>query len=726
MVYGQLPLNFEANLGQVDAQVKFVTRGRGYTLFLTATEALLALPEQKPEDGVSAWLTPKSKIENPESVVLRMKLIGANPAPQIAGMDQLPGKSNYFIGNDPKKWHTNIPHYARVRCKDVYPGVDLVYYGKERQLEYDFVVAPGADPRLIKLAFEGAQHMHIDEGGDLVLQITGGEIRMRKPVVYQELAGLKQPVPGRYVLNVLNLKSKTQNQKSHLVGFQIASYDASRPLVIDPVLAYSTYLGGSGGDVSNSIAVDSEGNVYVTGQTDSPDFPLANAFQPSISGNNNAFVAKLDSTGTMLLYSTYLGGSRSDRGNSIAVDPTGNAYVTGRVSSDDFPTTPDALLTSFRGGMFDAFVAKLNAEGNALIYSTYLGGFANDDGFGIAVDQEGNAYVTGGTRSDDFPITENAFQPVIGGALDTFVAKLDSAGTGLIYSTYLGGSFVDRGNSIAVDQLGNAYVTGWTESPDFPTANAFQPDKGGGRDAFVMKLNGEGSAVVYSTFLGGDSSDIGIGIAVDSAGNAYVTGETRSSDFPTVNALQESLGGGRDTFIAMTSDTTGGPTTLIVSPATAVPIDTVTTTTPTATHSIGLYPLYAQDTDSFQFIGGGDDDVGGTIAVDTNSSVYVSEQIRPDDFQTANAPQDTDDFQLAGPEALDAFDGGQGDAVEVVFHEEAPDLLLMGFESETVWDLAGRAMQPLPFSLDDSAFIGDSDLVPKNENGVITSFFDDS
>ncbi|MGH7771002.1 MAG: SBBP repeat-containing protein, partial [Candidatus Binatia bacterium] len=534
----RLSPSFEANRGQTDPRVKFVSRGKGYVLFLTANEAVLAFQtvERRPEskEGEEVSRPPSGSSPHPP---LTIKLLGANPSPEIKGIRELLGKSHYFLGDNPSKWYTNVPSYARVEYKHAYPGVDLVYYGKGQQLEYDFIVGPGADPGAIKLAFEGALELRINEEGDLLVKAAGGEIRLLKPTAYQEEDGFLRLIPAHYLLEGVDK-----------VGFELADYDVRRELVIDPVLAYSTYLGGIASDIANSIALDAAGNIYVTGQTESPDFPTANAIQPTIGESGDAFVLKLDSTGTTLLYSTYLGGSQADRGNSIAVDSEGNAYITGRVGSDDFPITPGAPIPSFRGGMFDAFVAKLDA-GGALVYSTYLGGFDNDAGFGIAVDSAGSAYVTGGTRSEDFPILANAFQPNLGGALDAFVTVLNAEGSALLYSTYLGGSFVDRGNGIRVDSEGNAYVTGWTESLDFPVANAFQPASGGGRDAFVAKLNAEGTDLAYSTYLGGSNEDAGLGIAVDSYGNAYITGYADSTNFPTENPYQPDNGGFRDAFV---------------------------------------------------------------------------------------------------------------------------------------------------------------------------------
>ena len=332
-----------------------------------------------------------------EQTVLHMKLVGANPAPRVVGLEKLPGKANYFIGNDSTKWRTNIPTYAKVKYENVYPGMDLVYYGNQRQLEYDFVVAPGTDPKIITLGFEGADKLEVDAQGDLVLYADGGEIRLHKPLVYQDIDGVRQAIAGSYVLfpQTPDPRLQTLDARPQQVGFQVAAYDFNRPLIIDPVLSYSTYLGGSGGDSGSDIAVDFSGNAYVTGSTSSLNFPLMNPLQTTNRGSNDVFVAKLNPTGTALLYSTYLGGSSHDFGNSIAVDASNSAYVTGSTASNNFPTA-SPLQPAFAGGALvvgDAFVAKLNATGDVLVYSTYLGGSGADGGNSIVVDASSNAYL---------------------------------------------------------------------------------------------------------------------------------------------------------------------------------------------------------------------------------------------------------------------------------------------------------------------------------------------
>ncbi len=578
--YGKLPLSFERNAGQTDASVRFLSRGPGYALFLTGNEAVLSLEKRR------------AKAISPPAA-FRMSLAGANPNATVTGLDELPGKSNYFIGNDPAKWRTNVPTYAKIKYQNVYRGIDLVYYGNPQQLEYDFLVAPGADPKAISLdvaairsSSDGGRRtpLRLDANGDLVIQAGEDQVRLHKPVVYQAAEGAARHfVDGHYLL-------KGDNR----VSFEVASYDPGKTLVIDPVLVYSTYLGGSGSDNGAGIAVDSAGNAYVMGSTSSTDFPTASPLQAASGGGfSDVFVAKLNPSGSALVYSTYLGGSGYDLGYGIAVDSAGNAYVTGYTDSSNFPIA-SPLQAVFGGGAADAFVAKLNPTGSALVYSTYLGGNGADQGSGIAVDSSGNAYVTGGTQSTNFP-TASPLQAVFGGSSsdeEAFVAKLNPAGSALVYSTYLGGSGPDYGYGIAVDSLGNAYVTGYTDSTNFPTANPLQAVSGGSGaiftgDVFVAKLNPAGSALVYSTYLGGSGDDVGYGIAVDSLGNAYVTGYTTSTNFPTASPLQAAYGGSGNAFVAKLNPS----------------------------GSALVYSTY---------LGGSDNDSGQGIAVDSSGNAYVS------------------------------------------------------------------------------------------------------
>jgi len=563
--YGRQPLAFEANHGQTDAHVQFVSRGAGYTLFLTSTEAVLTLRKAPPETN-----------ERTQTTLLRMKLVDSNPAPRVSQDDELPGKSNYIIGSDRRNWHTEVPRYGKVKYQDVYPGVDLVYYGNQQQLEYDFIVAPGADPDVIELAFEGAQDIHVEDSGDLLLDTGDSEVRLKTPVIYQETDGHRLEIPGGY--------RKTGSDR---VAFHLGAYDSTRPLVVDPILVYSTYLGGSSQDFTLGIATDYEGAAYITGYAGSVDFPTSGAPQPvcAIDGYQyceDAFITKLSRYLT-LEYSTYLGGTGGDVATGIAVRPdTGEAYVTGWTRSPDFPTV-NAIDAVFGEdpSRERAFAAKLSSDGSELVYSTYLDGDepsvrANS----IAVDSEGAAYVTG---------SAGGFYQYLG----VFVTKLTPDGSAFTYSVRFGGSGNDVGYGIAVDTQGYASVTGATDSPDFPRFGSSRPPGGG----FAARLVPDGSAFVYSTYLfgigtgvavagphtyvtgvmpgvrsccddlspvgpgggptdafvevldfggqgrnftylGGTGEDRGSAIGVDWAGNVWVTGITTSTDFPLVNPLQ--------------------------------------------------------------------------------------------------------------------------------------------------------------------------------------------
>ncbi|MGD9052771.1 MAG: SBBP repeat-containing protein, partial [Desulfobacterales bacterium] len=588
--YLNLPLSFEANQGQTDPQVAFLSRGSGYTLFLTDSEAVVALSKS---DSRS---------------VLRMILLGASTGSKATGIGKLPGKTNYFIGNDPGKWRTHIPSYQKVKYSDVYPGVDLVYYGNQHQLEYDFIVAPGADPGRIKLKFDGAQRLHIDENGDLVLSLStaGDEVRFRAPVTYQKSDSGRQVVASRYFISA-----------SDEVGFTIGPYDSGRPLIIDPVLSYSTYLGGADYEYGYAVAIDSTGKAYVTGSTQSSDFPYTSGVHDtSLGGTSDAFVSKFDPTlsgAASLIYSTYLGGDDGgELGQGIAVDASGNAYVGGQTGSSNFPT--QNAYDGSLGGSSDAFFTKLNASGTALIYSTYLGGGAVEYGNALAIDSSNNAYLTGYTTSNDFP-TQNAYDSSLGSTQDVFVTKINPALSGaasLIYSTYLGGdNSYETGYGIAVDSANQACVTGYTFSNDFPTQNAYDSSYNGSNEVFVTQLSSSGNSLVYSTYLGSATStisDYGYGIALDDSDDIYVTGYTRGTDFPTKNAYDTTRGGTQDAFVAKFDPSLSGAASLIYS----------------------------------TYLGGGDLDHGYGIFVDADGNAIVTGYTDSDDFPTtADAYDDT-------------------------------------------------------------------------------------
>ena len=724
--YGQLPLRFEMNRGQTDQQVKFLARGRGYSLFLTGNEAVLQL--RKPSEVSAASLGGQDaqfkeflfspevlpgrhesgnlRRQTPPPTTLRMNLVGANHEASVVGVGELSSKVNYFVGNDPKKWRSNVSTYAKVRYKDVYPGVDLVYHGNQGQLEYDFVVAPGADPRAITLEVK-TQHSEsaalrgqvetctrIDADGNLVLPTAGGEVRFHKPRVYQLISDSQAQTARSYVDTHYVLKDGDQ------VGFEVAAYDAHKALIIDPVLSYSTYLGGSMDDFGNAITTDSAGNIYVTGGTTSSNFPTTpGVLQPIYAGDNilgnqsvigDVFVTKLSPSGSTAIYSTYLGGAGGDNAYAIAVDAANDVYLTGATNSSDFPVTPGVYQPT-SGGLNDVFVTKLNATGSSLVYSTHIGvGGEGIRGFGIAVDGAGSAYITG-NAGPGFPTTAGAFQTASNAFTSAYVLKLSPDGSAADYSTFLSGlglNDVDYGESIAVDASGNAYVTGHAESTAFPTtAGGFQTVLGGGVDAFVTVLNPTGSALVYSTFLGGTGNEEGFTIAVDSLGMAYVTGFTGSSNFPTTaGAFQVAFGGGStDAFIAKLDPTKSGAASLIYSTylggsgdenaqdflrdILAVDSDgnAYVTGATTSTNFPTVNPLQASSGGGFDayvaklnaagsgliystYLGGSGDDFGRGITVDSSGNVFVTGQTA-----STNFPLTSNSFQGVFGGSTDAF-----------------------------------------------------------------------
>ena len=579
--YGKLPLTFEENQGQTDARVKFLARGSGYTVFLSddqTTTLRLIAPSNEPADSLhgSARLSTSAAPTKYTYATVRLSLAGANPHAPVEGNDLQPGRSNYFIGNDPSRWQRNVPHFARVRYRGVYPGVDLVYYGNQGQLESDYILAPGADPAQIGLQIKGASAAKLDSQGALILATAAGDVVLHKPYAYQETAEGRREVAANFVQHGQNL-----------VGFRVAPYDTRQPLIIDPVtMVYSTYLGGTNKDFANAIAVDAAGNAYITGftlskQTDPNPFPLKNPYQGTFlaTGANaqETFITKLDPNGSSLIYSTYLGGTASgaavDQGSGIAVNANGEAFIVGTTSANDFPTsgTVSPLQSVLPNSSGAAFLTQLNAAGSALLYSTYLGGNGHDNGLGIALDPAssaasgGIAYVTGVTTSTNFPTTPGAFQTsnnVLTATGNTgFISKIDATkpgNSGLLYSTYLGGSGGDTAQAIAVDSSGNAYVTGQTQSADFPrplpsppAPAPFQPGlaAAGAINAFIAQINttvpGSGG-LVYSTYLGGTGTltgggDQGNGITLDGSNNVYVVGTTGSNDFPVSTGAYQTI-----------------------------------------------------------------------------------------------------------------------------------------------------------------------------------------
>src|SRR3954470_5258437 len=589
----KLPLAFEVNQGQAPANAGFAARGQGYVISLR-------------KDGSGADLLLRSADGRAQTI--HVDLLNA-AARSGSGTDQLETRVNYLHGNDASKWVTNIPTYDKVRFAGVYPATDLVYYGKQGKLEYDFVVAPGGKPEAIAFRVSGAK-VKLLPNGDLSLQTSSGEVVWHKPVVYQESAGKKQVIASRYAI------------AGDRVSFRVGHYDRQRALVIDPAIAYSTFFGGDGQDVGTAIAVNSAGNAYIAGNTRSTNLPttagaydrtcgtdgVCNNFDGALS---DAFVAKLNPTGTALVFATYLGGSDFDSAAGVAFDGSGNVYVAGETLSKDFP---GAVIGPARQSDAEfAFVAKLNSTGSALVYAAQFGGADNHNGTGatgLKVDSSGHAFVTGVTEATDFPVTAGAFQTNYGGAPagtggDAFAAELNAAGSAFVWASYLGGSMRDSAQDLAIDGSGNVYVTGWTSSQDFPTTpgayqttNHSQPPTGfDPTTPFVAKINAGGASLGYSTYLGGSLFDEGHGIAVAN-GNAYVTGIAQSSNFPTTSgAISRTLRGIADAFVTKLNTTGTGL----------------------------VYSTY---------LGGSDGDRGGSIAANSSGVAYVTGVTYSSDFPT--------------------------------------------------------------------------------------------
>jgi hypothetical protein len=581
--YGKLPLAFEPNQGQVDGAASFlVHHGQATTYF----------------DGLNTTATVGDD-------QITMSLDGAN-ASSFTGTDQLESKTNYFIGNDQSKWHSDVPNYKQLLAKNVYPGIDLKYYGTNSQLEHDFIVSPETDYRQIAFHFDGQQDLSLDKDGNLVMKTGESDLRLNAPVTYQQTANTKHTIPSQFEL------------KDNKITIALnGDYDHSQPLIIDPVLIYSTYLGGSGDDHPYAIAVDSGGNAYISGSTVSTNYPTSSPYQASNAGGaHDVFVTKLNAAGSALTYSTYLGGTGDEVSWAIAVDSSGSAYISGYTGSTNYPTA--SPFQASKAAANDAFITKFNPAGSALVYSTYLGGNGDEALFdvGIAVDSSGSAYVTGQTSSTTFP-TSSPFQASnTGGGSDAFVFKLNPSGSALAYSTYLGGSTANEsGNDIVVDASGNAYIAGITASTNFPTSSPFQASKGGGSyDGFITKLNAAGSALTYSTYLGGSGLDTATGIAIDLSGNAYISGITDSTNFPTSSPFQASNGGG------------------------------VYDVTVTKLNSAGSALTYST------YLGGSGTDMGLGIGWGLNGDAYITGQTSSTNFPTSSP------FQASnGGGAYDAF-----------------------------------------------------------------------
>lgn len=674
------PLVFTENRGQWDDRVLFRGNAAGATMWFTAEGVYYQFVRkaQSSEDAL-------------DQLVVRTRFVGASPTSRVTGVEKMGHKNNYFIGGDPNGWHTDVPNYRAIVFEDVYDGVDLKYYGNGQRMEYDFIVSPDADYKQIRVEYEGIESLSINEDGELVVTTEWGVLKELAPLVYQDA-----PYGRREISSAYRLASRNS------FSFDVrGEYDSALPLVVDPGLFFGTYLGGTGDDMGYAIAIDDDGNAYVTGYTASLLFPTQLP-QHGFAGIYDVFVAKINHFGSGLAYSTYLGGGGGERGYAIAVDDSGCAYITGATASTDYPLK-DAYQPAPPICDGDAIVTKLNSCGNRLVFSTYLGGNDVDWGYGIAVDDDHHVYVAGATQSTDFP-TRNPYQ-TDSNLHDAYVVKFSATGDSLIYGTYLGGDGIDALWALAVDGSGNACVTGVTESTDFPTVNAYQTDQGQ-RDAFVTKFNAAGDGVIFSTYLGGTYYERGRGIGVDADGNVYVTGNTQSYDFPTVGQYQ-TYRGYDDVFVTKFAASGGSPvySTFLGGSSTDLGYDvevdgsghayvagwTTSANFPIVNH----YQTHQDSSDAFvaklnpagsdllysTYLGGNSADEASGIAVDGNGDAYVTGYTMSADLPTHTAfqshqgakdafvaklsdtPVTVDDERPPGPGALERF----------VLHQNVPN-----------------------------------------------------
>lgn len=634
---GRTPLYFEPNNGQADPNIQVISRGAGFVTLLTGDQTI--------------FLNSNTKVP------VRMQLMGSPQRGKAHLEEKLSGISNYFYGKDPAKWRTDVPHYGRVRFESVYPGIDLVYYSTAGRMEYDFVVAPNSDPSRIRFQWHGVEKSRIDEAGDLVLTTAAGDIRHKRPVVYQQINGEKKEVASHY-----------RQLGDNVFGFEVEQYRREYALTIDPTIFYSTFIGGAQLEDVTGIALDGTNNVYISGVTRSNNFPSLNPYQAALSGTSDGFVTKLLFTGGELGYSTFFGGDRDDQINALALDALGNVYITGETNSSDFPTTPRAFERNVKGPV-DAFVAKLSFNGNQLMYSTMLGDFDSDErAYGIAVNSANQAVVVGITSSSTFPTTVGAYDRLYNGSFDMFITEVDELGEKLIFSTFLGGNQVDFPLTLTTDSVGNIYVGGYTNSPDFPTTpGAYRRTMGGIQDGFLIKLSHTGDRLLFSTLVGGDGVDSIFGISIDPGGRILVAGQSFSQSFPTTTGAYQTTNRGVSDVFLMKLSSTGAHamvSTLLGTPHLE-------------------YPIAVKNLDSGYILVGGYTESNQYPT--TPDAFGFSSNFNGDGFLTVLAP-------LGNAITYSTVLGGVGsDIVKALAQDSAGDVYVSGYTQSTVFPTTSDA-----------------------------------
>lgn len=660
------PVTFIENQGQYDPRVLFCASSGGVRFWFTGdgvsyqfvrplSSGQLLIDKNRSHD--SGILSP-DRPDSLEYQIVRQTFAGVSKQVKVSGEGCPSGAFNYFIGNDPHKWRRGVPHFTSIVYHDIYPGIDLRYYFNGSLVEYDLIVSPGVDPRQITLHYEGIRRLDVNSVGDLALQSPWGELVESRPVAYRTEFHQRLPVPVEYAL--------VDSTTTRFVF--TGDYDLAVATTIDPTLQYSTFLGGNNYDFVTDIAIDASGNAYVTGQTLSLNFPTAAAWQGSLAAEYDLFVSKLNASGDSLIYSTYIGGNGYDEGLGIVRHPRGEVRVCGWTSSTDFPTVKPQQPAC--GGGFDAFMLSLSGNGDSLLYSSYFGGSGLDRANDIALDRAGSTFLVGYTTSSDFP-TLNAFQDTLSGSwMDAFVAGFNDSTKATIYSTYLGGSANDQGKGIAIDTGGNATIVGTTNSTDFPLQNPKQDSLGGGTDVFVTKLHRDGAGLIFSTYHGGEDEDIGMAIALSADGNANITGETRSVDFPRIHALWNSCSSCpaySNAFVTRLNGTDGDlmfSTYLGSDPGddigSAVAVDVRGNIIIAGATDGDYFPVAnpmqgsrASGKDAFvsalrsdgsamlysSYLGGGSDEEASAVSIAANGDSYVAGRTRSFDFPLANPEQ---------------------------------------------------------------------------------------